>query len=276
MQTDATSFNDYSTEPIEQVDKKPLTSEPESITNRHHPLADYSDRPADVPFMAWVNGLLEQKLSLSTELRSHFNKAARSWDRLRVRRGRRYEGCRFSNYNQTNELQMRLVADLRSYAINGERGFVDGRNVILFGPKGTGKDHLLMALAYEFINWCGRRVTWFNGLDLMDDFQLIALDKAPKHCGHKDDRPDKCDVLWISDPLPPSGALSDFQQRALIQLIERRYNDLRPTWLSINVASAAEAESRMGAQVVDRLRHEALRHFCNWPSYRSARPVDKT
>lgn len=219
--------------------------------------------------MLWAGANLEK---LPSMLRDRYSKAIYAWDRLKQRRGRRYEACRFDNYEATGSTQKEVVEKLSNYARSGETQFDQGRSVILFGPKGTGKDHLLMALAYEFIRWCGRSVAWINGVDLMEDFQLAALDKPTKHFGgYRESTPSKCDVLWISDPLPPSGALSDFQQRALFQLLDRRYNDLRPTWLSINVASGEEAEARMGAQVVDRLRQEALYHFCNWASFRTVK-----
>lgn len=220
--------------------------------------------------MVWMNGLVESRADFASKLRDRFTNAAKSWDRLKVRRGRRYEACKFGNYKANTPAQRQVVEYLECYAKNGEEEFMNGKNVILFGPKGTGKDHLLMALAFEFINWCGRSVSWVNGVDLMEDFQLVAMDKNRKHFSNDpDETPEKCDVLWISDPLPPSGALSEFQQRALFQLMDRRYSDMRPTWVSINVANGAEAEARMGAQVVDRLRHGSLDCFCNWPSYRT-------
>ena len=40
--------------------------------------------------------------------------------------------------------------------------------------------------------------------------------------------------------------------------------------MTLNVADGAEAEARMVAQVVDRLRNDALILFCNWPNYREA------
>jgi hypothetical protein len=42
----------------------------------------------------------------------------------------------------------------------------------------------------------------------------------------------------------------------------------RPTWVTINTKGRAEAIGRMGAQIVDRLSHDAVVCFCNWESYR--------
>ena len=43
---------------------------------------------------------------------------------------------------------------------------------------------------------------------------------------------------------------------------------MRPTWISMNVASGEEAESRIGVAIIDRWRDGALTLAFNWPSYR--------
>ena len=45
-------------------------------------------------------------------------------------------------------------------------------------------------------------------------------------------------------------------------------------WVTVNVNSRAELDSRMGVQLADRLVDGALTLFCNWPSYR--KPADKS
>jgi hypothetical protein len=37
------------------------------------------------------------------------------------------------------------------------------------------------------------------------------------------------------------------------------------------VAGGSEADDRLGSQIVDRLKHDALAIFTDWPSYRKAR-----
>jgi DNA replication protein DnaC len=103
--------------------------------------------------------------------------------------------------------------------------------------------------------------TFFGTLrDLIGDAQQSEQDLL--------DRFTKPAVLILSDLAPPAGDATDFQRNAIFRLIDRRYRDLRPTWVSLNVSGGAEAENRVGAQVIDRLRDAALILPCNWPSFR--------
>ena len=163
--------------------------------------------------------------------------------------------------------QAKIVQQLRDYAANSNELIPKGKNVILLGPKGTGKDHLLMALAKEVLRCSGFCTKWENGCDMQQRFRESAASNRPT-IPVIFDAP--LDILWISDPLPPSGVLSEFQQTAMFSVIDARYSNLRPTWVTINVENGEEAERRMGAQTVDRLRHDALVLVCNWPSFRQA------
>lgn len=203
------------------------------------------------------------------ELNDRSQRVSRAKRDLIHDRGKRYENCRFETYEAKTAAQRDVVAKLEEYAKDSVAQIAAGTNVVLFGPRGTGKDHLLMALAHSCMYWSGCCVRWVNGVDLMEHFRLRAFDR-PSNIERfmMGESVQDSDVLWISDPLPPSGPLSEFQQTELFKLIDKRYSDLKPTWVSLNATSAKDAEERMGAQAVDRLRHGALRLLCNWSSYR--------
>jgi DNA replication protein DnaC len=198
-------------------------------------------------------------------------------DKLKSDRGRRYEGCNFDNYRIQNVEQQKAVDALKAYVADPSN-VTNGKNVILYGPKGTGKDHLLMALSREVARKVGVCPLWFNGVDLHDILRAEAFNdtsRGRRWMFSNDDDERGTPVLWISDPLPPTGVLSEFQQTAMFGMIDHRYSAMLPTWLSINVADGDEASSRMGSQTVDRLRHDALVIHCNWPSHRTAAKVDQ-
>jgi len=175
------------------------------------------------------------------------------------RMGSRYAECSFETFVCESPEQQTVVDRLVGY------DWLHRPNVLLFGPKGTGKDHLLTALV-RLAGAGDLGVEWRNGLDLFGEWRSLV--------GGEESERDAiaplvgCDVLALSDPLPPSGQLSEWQQQMLARVIDGRYRKLAPTWVTLNVTSGEEAESRLGPLIADRLRDGALALFCNWPSYR--------
>lgn len=189
-----------------------------------------------------------------------------AWTALCRLRGDRYASCRLSNYEVTTDKQKAVLERLTDYRDDLREFVKAGRGVVMFGPAGTGKDHLLMALAGAAIVREGLTVGWQNA---MDWFGAIR-DSFDGHRQEADlvDELSRPDVLLLSDPLPPFGKLTDFQANMLLRVVDKRYSMLRPTWITINCKSRAEAVERMGVQIVDRLSHDAVVCFCDWESYR--------
>lgn len=187
------------------------------------------------------------------------------WARLVRERGTRYEPCRLKNYVAETDAQKAVLDEIKEYATNMVERVGEGVNVLLIGPPGTGKDHLLMALAHAAIG-NDRYPEWRNGTSLWVEFRTaIGEGSNEQEVIHKLTRPD---VLMISDPVPPRGPLTDYQAGMLFDVIDARYSHYKPTWITLNCASRKEAEERIGSQVIDRLSHRALVLRCNWPSYR--------
>ncbi|NLX55903.1 MAG: ATP-binding protein [Planctomycetaceae bacterium] len=205
--------------------------------------------------------------------------------------GERYAGCRFATFEVTTDAQREALASVQDFAGHLDDNLKAGANLILFGPKGTGKDHLLFSLMLYGVIHDGfsvlavdsgyrclppepdkprRSISWTNGMDmfrrLRDSFGSGGDSESDWQTSYT--RPD---VLAISDPLPPVGALTDFQKAALFGILDVRYRRLRPVWLTANVASGAELDERLGPQNADRLRDGAVVVRCNWDSYRRAR-----
>lgn len=204
------------------------------------------------------------------------SQASYMWNELKKDRGKRYAGCSFDNYKITNAKQQKVVDALRDYAADLSN-IESGVGVMLFGTKGSGKDHLLMALAREVVRNHGVCAYWINGVALHAELKRFDFDGINRNVcfGGINTKPASTPILWVSDPLPPSGVLSEYQQRQLFEVIDARYSQMLPTWLSLNVENGSEAESRMGAQSVDRLAHGALVLPCDWPSYRSSREASE-
>lgn len=183
-----------------------------------------------------------------------------------ARRGARYQNCRLSNFEVGKDGQEEALQVIMWYAKNMADHVTRGRGLILFGPRGSGKDHIASALATAAIMHHAFDVDWVNGMELFG--------RVRDSFDGKEDEADivrdfvRRQILYLSDPLPPSGSLTEFQATFLFRILDQRYSQMKPTWVTVNVASATELDSRIGAQNGDRLRHEALAVFCNWPSYR--------
>jgi DNA replication protein DnaC len=195
----------------------------------------------------------------------------RRWARWKAfvgERGDRYANCRLANFCTDHPGQLEAVNLLTDYCRTMPDRIAAGEGVILFGPKGTGKDHLLVALARVAIH-AGKYLVWQNGMDLFGDIR-DAMDKGDSERALVN-RMVQPDVLYLSDPLPPFGNLTAHQATMLFRILDARYSRSKPTWVSVNVVSGLELDERIGAQNGDRLRDNAICILCDWPSYRKAR-----
>lgn len=195
------------------------------------------------------------------------------WLLLREKLGERYADCRLSNFelhdgdNKIYKRQEKVVNDLWAYAANMKNYVSWGAGIVLYGPPGTGKDHLLVAMMRKAC-WHNFDVVWGNGMDLYAARRdAISRDTPERELIRKYTTPD---VLAISDPVPPWGNLTEGQAEFLFRIVDARYRRRKPIWISANFAEGKEAESRVGTQVIDRLRDGSLALHCNWPSYRKS------
>jgi DNA replication protein DnaC len=191
------------------------------------------------------------------------------WERFVSLVGQRYAGCTAKTFETATDAQRKALAELRDYARDFQANAEVGKNVILFGPTGTGKDHLAVALARHVLLGTGVSVDFITGMDL-----YARMRKAMGDDESEDrvlDRFKAAGVLLLSDPLPPSGPLTEYQTTVLYRLVDSRYRRLAPIWVTLNVRDGAEAAARLGTAVYDRLRHNALAIWCNWSSYRAPR-----
>lgn len=191
---------------------------------------------------------------------------ASAGERLMRQAGERYKGCRLETFEATTPYQNRVLNMMREYV-----GSIDVRRrnregLVLYGPVGTGKDHLAYAVSVTAIV-SGLSVWWLNGQSWFGQIR-DAIDSAATSEASIIAFVAKPDFAVISDPLPPVGQLSQHQATMLYRAIDARYSAGKPTIVTVNVANDDEADNRMGAPTWDRIGHGAWKVFCNWPSYR--------
>lgn len=187
--------------------------------------------------------------------------------------GKTHRPCRLSNFDAVKPSQKEALSALKDYANTLPERIDNREGVVLFGPVGTGKDHLAVSLAGIAVQHHDQRAMlvnvqdWFGAIrDGMDTDQqernLLRELTAP-------------DILILSDPLPPFGPLGQHMATMLYRLVEQRDSLGRLTWVTVNVSTDAEADERFGAATWDRICHRAWKIHCNWPSYRKpARTVN--
>lgn len=193
------------------------------------------------------------------------SRARASWASAVQARGTRYGECQLGNFRCECDEQAKAVQKLKEF---GEQKLAanEGENLIFVGPVGTGKDHLLFASLKYATHGLRKVVAWRNGLDLYGAFRDgIANGDTESSILKELQRPD---ILAISDPVPPSGALTEYQSAMLYRIIDNRYSNYKQTWMTINAKDRSEMESRIGVATVDRLLHGATVIKCNWPSFR--------
>ncbi len=188
-----------------------------------------------------------------------------AWGILVVDIGERYKACRLDNFDVSTDSQGGVIASLRRFVADLDTNLKEGRGIVLYGPPGVGKDHLLVGMAHKVVT-AGRTVKWINGMDLFAERRdSIRRDLPERDVLKEYERPD---VLVISDPVPPWGELKEGQAEFLFRLIDWRYRRLKPIFVSANFSDGDDAKARIGSQVLDRLRHDSLCLHCNWPTYR--------
>lgn len=182
-------------------------------------------------------------------------------ERFRNQLGERYRACSLKNYRIDSDAQRDAVDALKRYVADWPKRLAEGGGLVLFGPPGTGKDHLLAATGAEIARRYFARIVWVPGWSLFENLrEPLSRDLADSMC--------QADVLVVSDPLPHSGPLVDRQAERLLRVVDARYTAMRPTWVSVNVASTEETNQRLGAALASRLRDNAMCLFCNWTDHR--------
>lgn len=181
--------------------------------------------------------------------------------------GERFYRCSFKDYVAISDRQKRVLAACQEFSASIRDRCAAGENLLLYGPVGTGKDHLAFAVCWwavmagdvESAGWANGQA-WFGKVrDAIDDetpeAAIIAAALRPQ-------------IFVISDPQPPIGTLTQHQASMLYRLIDARYCARKTTIVTINVANDEEADKRLGAATWDRVNDRAWKCFCSWESAR--------
>lgn len=185
--------------------------------------------------------------------------------------GRQYAAATLDNFqfHGTDEHQGRQRA-----ALTAIRGFCDGfpdavtegRGVVLYGPCGTGKDHLMIGMLREAIRLGCHSVKWVDAAEMFGDFK-DALG-AQQNVGELLRELVRPQLLAISDLVPGSEALTPFEADILFRLLNARGRRLKATWVNANVTDSQEMAAKIPAKCLSRIDFKSLPIPMHWPDYR--------
>jgi DNA replication protein DnaC len=181
--------------------------------------------------------------------------------------GERYADCGFSNFDVGNDkhtaARSKNLGIVKDYATNIVDHRQSGRNLILIGERGTGKDHLATAVMRHAIVK-GFTVAFTRGTSLAK--LMIAASKGEEG---PDARCVTSDFLCISDIEPKQKEEASATVMAgFLELIDERYRRRLPTIVTSNAKVRSEMVTAIGDRAIDRLLHDAVVVRSLWNSYR--------
>lgn len=159
-----------------------------------------------------------------------------------------------------------VLKRIREYCGNIGQTVASGGNVVLVGPCGTGKDHLVIAMLRKVIEAGCIDLLWVDAAEMFGQFkdaisigrditELITRLVAPQS-------------LVISDLVPGSEALTQFEADILFRVLNSRWRHDRATWANANVTSREELETKIPKKCVSRLFDGAFTLRTQWSDYR--------
>lgn len=201
----------------------------------------------------------KKRLTEDERIKSHRN--------LIKARGIRYAACSLDNFEIAHNKQREAMATIRGYASHMDEHLTNtnGGGLVLIGPAGTGKDHLLMAVMTIAILDFGFSCIWSDGIRMYHSLKNAISTNNTEREIVKYTQPQ---ILAISDPLPPRDELSTYEMACLRDIIDQRYSSGLSTWMTTNLQSGEEARQKLTGPILGRICHNATEINCEWPGYR--------
>ncbi len=180
--------------------------------------------------------------------------------------GELHKICRLQNFECNSPEQRKALAALKEYSDTIPARLENSEGLILYGPVGTGKDHLAVSLGGIAVERFDRSVRLVNAQEWFGDIRdAMDTKRDERFLISELSRPD---ILIISDPVPPTGPLSQHMATMLYRLVEKRDCRGKVTWMTLNVKDDADADRQLGEPTWDRLCDRAWKVHCRWSSHR--------
>lgn len=222
------------------------------------------------------NTFSPQKMNLQpeTEVSQISSRALKNkrWIEIVKQAGTRYSDCRIENFQldgdrEIAQRQRAVLEPLARYTGDIPSVMQSGMGLLLYGPCGTGKDHLMIGAIHKAID-AGIDVLYVYGVQLLNEISSTIGENAKSDLRDIVRKYVQPEILAISDIRPPSGNLSGFHKDCLYQIATQRYKNRKPTWMTVNARNKEQVDTSLSPQVVSRFAHAALTLNCEWPDWR--------
>lgn len=139
-----------------------------------------------------------------------------------------------------------------------------GPLIVLLGKRGTGKTQMAVGLLADICRE-GRSVRYLKALDLFREIRECYRKDGPSEVAVVDKL---CSYAGLVIDEAHERSDSDWENRTLTNIIDRRYDAMRTTILISNMTKEAFA-SAVGPSVVSRVHETGEVIVCDWQSFRT-------
>jgi DNA replication protein DnaC len=175
----------------------------------------------------------------------------------------RFQPKTIDGYRATNDNQRIAQTICRRYAESWPEQYRKGGSLVLTGLPGTGKTHLACAIANMIMPEHMATVSFGAVSTIIRSVRSTYGGKGSETQALSELlKPD----LLIMDEIGAEGG-SDHDTKLLFEIINKRYENLRPTILISNL-NAEALEKYLGQRVMDRFRECGLVVAFDWSSFR--------
>ena len=179
---------------------------------------------------------------------------------------KRFESCTFDNYLPSNKSAERNLKICKVYTEKWEDRLKNGGGMVMVGLPGTGKNHLAVSIMKEIIKTHQHYVLLTSVNKIIREYRSTWSKDTTKSESEVIAEFSSPELLVIDEVGVQYG--SDSERLIIFEIINTRYEEMRPTILISNETREQLAEI-VGERVIDRMKDGGgCELVFDWESYR--------